>query len=182
MLPWEHSGQFTAVPGWSLSGKKPAIFACKLLCVFSPANCKKKKTKDFFAHEAKTIKNSITYHEIEYLGQIDEPRAWMLLLVTSAGRWLAGLVTSSLVLVSCTTTKSPFCFWKKMQQIKWLLSRIGGKLRYFYNKHKLCHLGAQDLDADDAELSQESRTECRTRSTQDRLDFSECVQCFTDKI
>ena len=36
-------------------------------------------------------------------------------------------------------------------------------------QNKLCHLGAQDLDADAAELSQESRIECRTRSTQDNL-------------
>ena len=140
MLPWEHSGQFTAVPGWSLSGKNPP-YSLANYCVCLAVQIAKKKTEGFFAHEAKSIKNSITYHEIEYLGQIDEPRAWMLLLVTSAGRWLAGLVTSSLVLVSCTTTKSPFCFWKKMQQIKWLLTRIGGKLRYFYNKTSSVILG-----------------------------------------
>ena len=141
MSPWQHGGQFTAVPGWNLSGKNPPdLLANYLVCLaLQIVN----KAKDFLGHEAKIIKNSITYHEIEYLGQIDKPRAWMLLLVTSAGRWLAGLVTSSLVLVHCTTTKSPFCFWKKVQQIKWLLSKIGAKLRYFTTKQALSSWGSR---------------------------------------
>ena len=77
MSPWQHGGQFTAVPGWNLSGKNPPdLLANYLVCLaLQIVN----KAKDFLGHEAKIIKNSITYHEIEYLGQIDEPRAWMLL-------------------------------------------------------------------------------------------------------